>query len=65
MTGKVGCLVGLSERIVGCLGGSVLNFDLTGVVRENKVTSGFGFQVIIGVSLCVSVPYALQLSCGT
>ena len=65
VTGKVGCLVGMSERIVGCLGGSVLKVDITGVVKKNRVTSGFGFKVIIGVSLCVSGPYTLQLSCGT
>ena len=65
MTGKVGCLVGLSERIVGCLRGSFLKFDITGVMKKNWVTSGFGFQVIIGVSLCVSDPYTLQLSFGT
>ena len=53
MTGKVGCLVGMSERIVGCLGGSVLKVDITGVVKKNRVTSGFAFQVIIGVSLYV------------
>ena len=49
----------MSERIVGCLGGSVLSFDITGVVNKNRVTLGFGFQVIIGVSLCVSGPYIL------
>ena len=53
MTGKVGYFVGLSERVVGCLGGSVLKVDITGVVKENRVTLGFGFQVIIRVSLCV------------
>ena len=59
VTGKEGFIVGMSERIVGCLGGSVLSFDITGVVNKNRVTLGFGFQVIIGVSLCVSGPYIL------
>ena len=47
------------ERIVGCLGGSVWKVDITGVMNNNKVTLGFGFQVIIGVSLFVSGPYIL------
>ena len=49
----------MSERIVGCLGGSIFKVDITGLVKKDRVTSGFGFQVIIGVSLCVSGPYTL------
>ena len=65
VTGKVVCLLGLSERIIAYLGGSVLKVDITGMVKKNRMTSGFGFQVIIGVSLCVSGPYTLQIYCGT
>ena len=43
MTGKFGCLVGMSEHIVGCLGGSVLKVDFTVVVKKNRLTSFFGF----------------------
>ena len=43
MTGKVGCLVVMSELIVGCLGGSFLKVDITGVVKKIRVASGFGF----------------------
>ena len=43
MTGKVGCIVGVSERIVGCLGGSFLKVDISGVVKKNKATSAFLF----------------------
>ena len=34
MVGKLGCLVYLAELIVGCLGVSVLNVDLSGTVKK-------------------------------
>ena len=52
--GKVVCLVGLEALLVGCLGGSVIKVNLYGVVTENKKTSCFVLQVMLGVSLCVS-----------
>ena len=54
MVGKVGCLVYLVALIVGCLGGSVLNFVLYGVVNKKRVASGFLFKVILGGYLFVS-----------
>ena len=36
MVGKVGCLVYLLAILVGCLGGSVLNADLAGVVKKKN-----------------------------
>ena len=36
MVGKVGCLVYLLAILVGCLGGSVINADLAGVVKKKK-----------------------------
>ena len=63
--GNVGCLVGLAELILGCIVLSVLKVDLSGVVNKSRVTSCFGLQVVLGGSLCVSVPCTLHLSCGT
>ena len=36
MVGKVGCLVYPEALIVGCLGGSVLKVDISGVVKRGK-----------------------------
>ena len=47
------------------LGGSVLKVDLAGVMRTKKETSGFGFQVMLGGSLCVSGRCELKLYFGT
>ena len=42
------CLVGMVELLVGCLGGSFMQVDLSMEVKENRVTSGFGLQVMLG-----------------
>ena len=60
--GKVGCLVNLTTLLVGFLGGSVLKVDITGAVKKKRATSGFGLQVILGGSICVSGPFTLQLN---
>ena len=62
---KVGCIVNLVALLVGFLGGLVLKVDLSGVTNKNRATSGIGLQVIIGVSLCVSDPCTLNISCET
>ena len=38
---KVGCIVGRVELLVGLLGGSVLDVDLSGVENNIMMTSGF------------------------
>ena len=63
--GKVGCLVGQDSLLVGCLGGSVITFDMSGLMKNIRVTSGFCIQVILVGSLCVSVPFTLKISCRT
>ena len=50
---------------MGCLGGSVLNVDLSGEVKKKWVTSGVGLKVILGGYLFVSCPFILQISCIT
>ena len=63
MVVKVVCLVGLAEILIGYLEGSVMKFDLYGVTKKNRIwvaTSGFGLQVMLGRSPCVSGPCALQ-----
>ena len=40
---------------------SVLKVDMAGVLNNIRVTSGFGLQVMLVVSLGVSVPCTLQL----
>ena len=62
---KAGYLVNLAALLVGFLGGSVLEVDLDGVVKKKRATSGFGLQVMIGGSICVSGTFKLKLSCGT
>ena len=56
---KVVCFVYLVAVLVGCLGVSVLKFDLDEVVNKKLLTLGFGLKVVIGGSLFVS---GLQLS---
>ena len=63
--GKVVCLLNIEALVVFLLGGSVLNFDLARAVKKKKKTSGFGLQVILGGSICVSGPCTFQVSCGT
>ena len=63
--GEVGCLVGLASLLVGCLRGSVLKFDMAGVVKKNGVAYFFGLQVMIGGSICASDPFILNISNGT
>ena len=63
MVAKVVFIVNLAELIVGCLEGSVLKVDLAGAVNTKGETSGFGSQVILGGSLCLSGPCEFQLSC--
>ena len=62
--GKVGCLVGWAELLVGCLGDSVLTVNIAGVVKKMWVTSGLILQVILVGSICVSGPFKFNLSCG-
>ena len=67
MTVGAGCLVGIAALLVSLLGVSVLKVDLDGVAKKKRiwvVTSCFGFQVMLGGSLCVSGPFKLQISCG-
>ena len=61
--GKVGCLVGQESLLVSYIGGFVLTVDMAGVVKKTRLTSGFGFQVMLVGSLGVSVPFILQLYC--
>ena len=63
--GKVGCLINNAALILGFLGGSVMKFDISRVVKKKRATSGFGLQAIIGGSLCVSGTCTLQIYCGT
>ena len=56
---KVGCIEGLTELLVCCLGVSVLEVYLDEGVKKNMVTSGFVLKVMIRGSFFVSV---LQLS---
>ena len=50
--------------IVDFLGGSALKVDIAGVLKKKRATSGFGLEVMLGGSLCVSVPCILQLYYG-
>ena len=59
-----GCLLNLVSLIVGCLGGSVPKVDISGAAKKKRATSGFGLQGMLGVSVFVSVPCILNLSCG-
>ena len=61
--GKIIRLVGRAATLVAFLGGSVLEVDVNGVVKNIRVTSGFGFQVMLVGSLSVSGPCKLQTSC--
>ena len=62
---KVVCHINMEAVIVGFLGGSVMKVGIYGVVKKKRETSGFGLQVMLGGSLCVSGPCILQLYCGT
>ena len=42
-----------------------MKVDISGVVKKNRATSGFGFKVMLRGSICLSGPFPLQLSCGT
>ena len=61
---KVVCLVNLAALLVGFLGSSVLKVDIYGVVNKKRATSGFGLQVMLGGSICVSGPCTLQIYGG-
>ena len=63
--GKVGFILNLAALLVGCLGSLVPKFVLDGEVKKKMATSGFGLQVILGGSLCVSGTCKLYLSFGT
>ena len=65
MMGNVGCLVYMAALLIGCLGGSVLKVDLSGLVNKIMSASSFGFQVMPVGSVFVSCVFTLQLSCGT
>ena len=61
---KVGCLVNLTEIIVGFLGGSVMEVDLTGVVNKK---GNFSFFIAIDacrVSLCFIPLYITDILCN-
>ena len=45
---NVVCIVYLVAIRVGFLGGSVIKVDIAVVVKGKRVTSGFGFQVMLG-----------------
>ena len=61
---KFDCLVNMAALLVGFLGGSVMKVDLAVVVKKKRATSGFGLQVMLGGSLCVSGTCTLKLYCG-
>ena len=63
MIGRVGCLLNMASLLVSFLVGSVPKVDIYGPVKKKRVTSGFGFQVMLGGSLFVSGPCSLQRSC--
>ena len=64
MTVKVGCLEYLEALIAGCLGGSVLKFDLAGAVKKNMGDFRFWIESDSRwVSLCFRSVYIS--SCGT
>ena len=63
--GKVECLVNMAALLLGCLGGSVPKVDISEAVKKNRATSGFGLQVILRGSLCISGPWTFQIYCGT
>ena len=65
MVDKVGCHVYLVALLECCLGGPFLKVDIAGEVKGKRVTSGFGLQVMLGESLCVSGPFIFQISFGT
>ena len=64
MVGKVGCILYPAKLLVSCLVGSVLKVDLSGAVKKKRATSGFGFKVMLGGSLCFSDPCTLQVYFG-
>ena len=61
---RVGCLINIVLLLIGFLGGSTPKVKFFGVVKKS-LNLGFGVQVMIIWSLCVSGPYILQISCGT
>ena len=62
--GNCGLILYMASLIVGFLVGSVLKFDLAGVMRK-KVTVGFGLKVMLVGFLYFLVPCIFHLSCGT
>ena len=62
--GNFWCLVNMAALLVGCLGGSVPKFNLSGVVNIKRATSGFGLKLMIVSFLCFSGPCKFKLSCG-
>ena len=62
---KVELLENLAALLVGFLEGSVLEVDLSAVVKQKRANSCFRLQVMLGGSIFVSGPCTLQLSCGT
>ena len=68
LTGEIRCLVGMTEIVVVYLRGSVTKVDMDGVLKKNRIwvaTLGFELQLMLGVFLCVSGSFTVQLSCGT
>ena len=61
---KVVCIVNLVALLLCFMGDSVLKVDISGVAKKKSATSGFGLQVILVGSLCVSVICKLQIHCG-
>ena len=62
---KVGCLVNLEALLVFFLVGSVPKVGLARELNKKRATSGFGFQAMLGGSICVSGPCTLHIYCET
>ena len=65
MVGNVECIVYIAALLIDFLGGSVLKLDISGTLKKKWVTKGFGFKVLLRVSLCVSGTCTLHIYFGT
>ena len=63
--GKFEYLVNMAALLVGCLRVLVLKVDIFDAVKKKRATLAFGLQGMLAGCLCVSVPFTLQLYCGT
>ena len=63
--GEVVCLVYQVELLVGFMGGFVLIVDMSGLVNNIQVPSGFGLQVVLVGYINVLGTSVLRISCVT